>query len=43
MVHQYWLTDIFFGDEEKDPSEVAPFERQISHSEAHSMLDRYHL
>ena len=41
MAHQDWLTIIFCGDDTKDSSEVAPFDRRISHSEARSMIERY--
>ncbi len=41
LIHQDWLTVIFCGDDAKDSSELAPFERRISHSEARSMIERY--
>ena len=41
MVHQDWLTVIFCGDDAKDSSEVTPFDRRISHSEARSMIENY--
>ena len=41
MAHQDWLTVIFCGDNMKGSSEVAPFDRRISHSEARSMIVHY--